>query len=205
MSEYSFESKSALFSTGDGDCLFNSVSVLLVGDESMSLELRYRCCIEMVTNKSKIMLNRMYTKLEPLSPEYDEDCLNCAQPGRWSSAWMLIGLSNLLNLPIKSVYPAVDSTTSRGFKVLNHLFKPPFSDPEKGSLTIKFIEILYGIVSGEEIERERAIRDTGNFKFAPTFQHHYVDIDNWTDITQEQLIKKLKSFVQTRESPNQTL
>ena len=82
------------------------------------------------------MLNRMYNKLEPLSPEYDEDCLNCAQPGRWSSAWMLIGLSNLLNLPIKSVYPAVDSTTSRGFKVLNHLFKPPFSDPEKGSLTI---------------------------------------------------------------------
>ena len=27
MSEYSFESKSALFSTGDGDCLFNSVSI----------------------------------------------------------------------------------------------------------------------------------------------------------------------------------
>ena len=34
MPEYSFESKSALFSTGDGDCLFNSVSMLLVGDES---------------------------------------------------------------------------------------------------------------------------------------------------------------------------
>ena len=35
MSEYSFESKSALFSTSAGDCLFNSVSILLVGDESM--------------------------------------------------------------------------------------------------------------------------------------------------------------------------
>ena len=40
MSEYSFESKSALFSADDGDCLFNSVSILLVGDEQMSLELR---------------------------------------------------------------------------------------------------------------------------------------------------------------------
>ena len=60
MSEYSFESKSALFSTGDGDCLFNSVSILLVGDESMSLELRYRCCIEMVKNKSKIKHMRRF-------------------------------------------------------------------------------------------------------------------------------------------------
>ena len=91
-------------------------TILLVGDEPMSLELRHRCCIEIVTNKSKIMLNRMYTKLESLSPEYDEDCINCAQPERWSShGWMLIRLSNLLNLPIKSVYPAVDSTTSCGF------------------------------------------------------------------------------------------
>ena len=66
MSEYSFESKSALFSTRDGDCLFNSVSILLVGDESMCLELRYRCCVEMVTNKSKIK-HKLWTRVNETS------------------------------------------------------------------------------------------------------------------------------------------
>ena len=40
--------------TGDGDCLFNSVSILLVGDESRSLELRYRCLKENTSNYSGI-------------------------------------------------------------------------------------------------------------------------------------------------------
>ena len=66
MSEYSFESKSALFSIRDGDCLFNSVSILLVGDESMCLELRYRCCVEMVTNKSKIK-HKLWTRVNETS------------------------------------------------------------------------------------------------------------------------------------------
>ena len=51
LSHHSFALKSALLSTGNGDCLFNSVSTLRVGEESKSLELRYRCCVEMVTNK----------------------------------------------------------------------------------------------------------------------------------------------------------
>ena len=66
MSEYSFESKSALFSTRDGDCLFNSVSILLVGDKSMCLELRYRCCVEIVTNKSKIK-HKLWTRVNETS------------------------------------------------------------------------------------------------------------------------------------------
>ena len=44
----------ALLRTGDSECLFNSFSILLSDDESKSLELRYRCCAEMVTNEAKI-------------------------------------------------------------------------------------------------------------------------------------------------------
>lgn len=40
----------ALRSTGDGNCLFNSASILLVGNESLSLELRLRTVIELATN-----------------------------------------------------------------------------------------------------------------------------------------------------------
>ena len=40
----------------------------------------------------------------------------------------------------------------------------------------KFIEMLYDIVNGEEVERGRAIRDMGNFKLSGAFQHHGTDI-----------------------------
>lgn len=41
----------AVKSTGDGDCLFNAVSTLLVGDESLSIELRYKTCLEMFESR----------------------------------------------------------------------------------------------------------------------------------------------------------
>ena len=49
---------------------------------------------------------------------------------------MIIALSKLLNISVRFVYPVVSGTRSAPFKSLNYLFKPPFSDPEKGVLTI---------------------------------------------------------------------
>ena len=70
------------------------------------------------------------------SPDYEQDCLNCATPGSFSSVWMIVSRSNLLNIPIESVYPAVNGSQNLYFRTLNTKFKPPFSDPEKGHLTI---------------------------------------------------------------------
>ena len=53
--QYTVSTKVTLQSTGNGDCLFNSFSTGLVGDKSRAVELRYRCCIEMVTNKKQIV------------------------------------------------------------------------------------------------------------------------------------------------------
>ena len=64
LSDYHATTKTALKSTGDGDSLFNSFSTYLVGDESRSIELRYRCCIEMVANRKKIKRHRMYPRLK---------------------------------------------------------------------------------------------------------------------------------------------
>ncbi len=38
---------------GDGDCLFNAVSILLSGDELLSVELRYRSCIQLLTKQTR--------------------------------------------------------------------------------------------------------------------------------------------------------
>lgn len=63
LSHYHHTAKTALKSTGDGDCLFNSVSMLLTGDESKSVELRFRCCVEMIVNRKKIIRHRLYNSM----------------------------------------------------------------------------------------------------------------------------------------------
>ena len=50
--QYTVSTEVALHSTGNGDCLFNSFSTYLVGDESRAVEMRYRCCIEMWQTKT---------------------------------------------------------------------------------------------------------------------------------------------------------
>lgn len=63
LSHYHHTEKTALRSTGDGDCLFISVSTLLIGDESKSVELHLRCCVEMIVNRTKIMRHRLGNSL----------------------------------------------------------------------------------------------------------------------------------------------
>jgi hypothetical protein len=128
--------KVALKSTPDGNCFFNAVSTLLTGDELRSTELRYRCCVEMTLNRSKIQAHPQFKRLTVLCPPYDDDCLHCAKPGTDSSMHMFIAMSQLLNLPIQVVYPAVNGSSHYNFKVSNTLLRPPFSDPDNGQLTL---------------------------------------------------------------------
>ena len=109
---------------------------LLSGNETRNTELRYRCCIEMVKNRAKMMRHRLFSRIHLISPDYDEDCLDCAKSGSYSSAWRMIAISNLLNLPVQSVYPCMNGSKHIAFTTLNNLFRPPFADPEKNSLTI---------------------------------------------------------------------
>ena len=47
----SFDGKIPVFVSGDGNCLFNSLSVGLVGHEELTTEIRVRTCLEMVLNR----------------------------------------------------------------------------------------------------------------------------------------------------------
>ncbi|KAK6181862.1 hypothetical protein SNE40_009640 [Patella caerulea] len=73
----------AVKSTGDGDCLFNVVSTLLIGCESLSVELRYRTCLEMVLNETNIKNHVYRSSFALLSPDYKETSLSCATIGRF--------------------------------------------------------------------------------------------------------------------------
>lgn len=110
MANFVASNQVAIRSTADGDCFFNSVSARLCGSESRTTELRYRCCIYMVLEKSHIMIDRHYKKLTVISPQINTDFLNCARPGTYSSMLMFIAMSRLLNIPIKVYYPAVNGS-----------------------------------------------------------------------------------------------
>ena len=126
LDQYHYTTKAALLSTGDGDRLFNAFSTWLVGDETKSVELHFRFCVEMIVNKKKLPRHRLYHGMELISPDYDDDCLKCATPGSFSSVFRLIALSNLLNIPVKSIYPTVNGCKSLYSELLTMYLSPHF-------------------------------------------------------------------------------
>ena len=78
------EGYTALQSTGNGNCLFNSVSILLFGNESKAVELRVRTALEMICS------SQVYSKMSDLlivSPRYLDATVDCAKKESWSCAW----------------------------------------------------------------------------------------------------------------------
>ena len=120
-----YESNSnAVISTGDGDCLFNSVSIHMVGNESLSLELRYKTCLEMVLNEGTVSSHKSRASLLLLSPDYNVAARNCARIGQFSSVWTMIALCNVIKVPIKSLYPCLNGSKDLPFMKLNQTFQP---------------------------------------------------------------------------------
>ena len=66
----------------------------------------------------------------------------------------------------------------------------------------KFIRLLYQILSSEQTERTRAIRDTGNFTLHPTFNQHKININHLTTITHEQRDKRTARFLNDKGKTN---
>ncbi|XP_018672093.2 uncharacterized protein LOC108950575 [Ciona intestinalis] len=111
-----------LKTTGDGNCLFNAISTALIHNESIAMELRVRCCLEMITNKQFYVSHPLANSLECVSPEYDISCIDCATPYRWSSAWTILALTKVIQRPILSVYPVCNGVHDKVPQILSRLF-----------------------------------------------------------------------------------
>ena len=60
---------------------------------------------------------------------------------------------------------------------------------------ISFIECLFEIVKGEQDERCRAIRDLGNFRLCDRYQHHKIDTDRRSSMSQDNRDNRRKQFL----------
>jgi hypothetical protein len=82
----------------------------------------------------------------------------------------------------------------------NHLLKS--AAQWKHSDLPKFINLLNDIVTGEVIERCRAIRGMGDFELDSMFLHHKIDIDRWSSMTQECRDSREKLFLSDKGKLN---
>ncbi|XP_045916848.1 vertnin [Micropterus dolomieu] len=112
---------------GEGNVLFDAVSMLLVGNTELSLELQVRTVVEMVlwkryylsgmidskvmlqavrfslcAEESQDMLNLPVTVLEAI---FDADVKASCFPGSYANMWHVYALSSVLHFNIYSIYP----------------------------------------------------------------------------------------------------
>ncbi|KAL3873416.1 hypothetical protein ACJMK2_036536 [Sinanodonta woodiana] len=91
--------------TGDGNCLHNAISILLLGNESLATLLRYLTCIQLVKNMDAYMNHLISNDLYFVSSDYDEACFDASISGAFSNTWHLLALSDVIMCPNKKHIP----------------------------------------------------------------------------------------------------
>ena len=113
--------------TGDGNCLFNSVSVVICGNESMTCKLRVRTCIELVLNFEYYKNHHQFQDFIRVSPDLEEACRMCAVDLEYSSVFVMQALSSVIGREIVSVYPAMNGLLDNCLSILNTVIVPRIS------------------------------------------------------------------------------
>ncbi|KAL3867295.1 hypothetical protein ACJMK2_044509 [Sinanodonta woodiana] len=113
-----------IITAGNGNCLFNAVSLLLYGDESKSVQLRYHICLRMVRDSTSYMNHPHRKRIQCLSPSYEATCIDCATIGGFSSAWTILALCDIFRRPVRILYPSVNVVNNFAYTSLNTTFEP---------------------------------------------------------------------------------
>jgi len=115
-------------STGDGNCLFNSASLIIFGNEAFNLQLRLAVMIELMTyaqfylqqqifeqdiiyrdeafdNENKVIGDHGFKK----ENEYISELRLMCKPHSWNSMIAFFGLASVLHRPVESLFPTTNS------------------------------------------------------------------------------------------------
>ncbi|XP_078487868.1 uncharacterized protein LOC144745817 [Ciona intestinalis] len=116
--------KQAVKTTPDGNCLFNAVSLAVCRNESLALKLRVVCCLQMVLHFEKYQQHQSAKSIRLVSPTLESACLDCAVPGAYSSAWTILALADVLNRPIRCLYPPCNGANDAVVPILSTTYVP---------------------------------------------------------------------------------
>ena len=124
VSVYGAASRVPIHVTGDGNCLFNSVSVVVQGNEALASELRVQTCIELVLNFAYYKNHSLYQDFRLVLPDLVRACQMCATDYEFSSIFTVQGLSSVIGREIVSVYPAINGMLDQCVRILNTIVSP---------------------------------------------------------------------------------
>ena len=110
----------------DGNCLYNSCSIALRGDESLAVELRLRTTVELLVNhKWYARAYRDDNFVLVAEESIDEVVRSMWKDGVFSNVWAMVALASVVNCPLRSVYPAVNRCEQDCVRlILDRVFYP---------------------------------------------------------------------------------
>ncbi|XP_048241360.1 uncharacterized protein LOC125374504 [Haliotis rufescens] len=114
--------ESPLKVTGNGNCLFNAVSIGVFGSEIRATELQVRTCIEMTLNApyyTELSDNR---RLTLVSTDYTSATLECAKD-KSHSGWTVHAVASVVGRNIISCYPPINGMMDQSLAILNRTFE----------------------------------------------------------------------------------
>ena len=132
----------------DGNCFYNAISIALIGNESLAIELRVRTALALLQLKDEILKDNqnMVTDLlkeqillyspfaetdyrlpstnpskEQLAYVFENEVRSTLQNYSWAGMWQIQGLATAINVSIWSVYPMLNLRIRQHF---NRLITP---------------------------------------------------------------------------------
>ena len=105
---------------GDGNCLFHALSVCHYGNMAHTVELRVRCCIELMTQREHYDND----DFDDVAERYEVECCDTARDGKYAGIFSIMAASTVLKRPIQSIYPPVNGMTDPAVRKLNMLALP---------------------------------------------------------------------------------
>ncbi|KAK3107530.1 hypothetical protein FSP39_016804 [Pinctada imbricata] len=132
----------AVETTGDGNCLFNAISLGIQNNENLAVEIRYRTCLEMIMNRAFYINEHKHDGLTLVSGTYDDSMKACSENFSFSSAFTIHATATVIGKPIRSLYPAVNGIFDNSIGILNRFFSPRNSKSQKNPLCILWSSCL---------------------------------------------------------------
>ena len=118
--------------------LFRAVSLAVCAKESLTTELRLRCCIEMVKYESYYRYQKNHQSISRFAPDYRESCIDCCIAEEGASLWTMSALASVARRTIVSVYPCVNGLNDPAYEVFNTQFQPRIKE-----VNTQFLRILW--------------------------------------------------------------
>ena len=125
LNQFNTKNFKAISTTGDGNCLYNSISIGLYGSEEYSVFVRVKTAIYIILNFETISLPKT---LRWLQGSLFECLVSFCTLNEWANAFLLHCCSLALSISIISIYPLInglmDSNVSRLNRNFNYRFSP---------------------------------------------------------------------------------